>query len=80
MRYKVPTIFKIGSFGKEHYFMVEIVVDYLGKLVIIFLGELDGLLYALVIFVSLEFAPPFRLNTCPAILVQKELQKRLLFF
>ena len=55
MRYKVPTIFKIGSFGKEHYFMVEIVVDYLGKLVIIFLGELDGLLYALVIFVVLDY-------------------------
>lgn len=84
MRYKVPTIFKIGSFGKEHYFMVEIVVDYLGKLVIIFLGELDGLLYALVIFVVLDYitgiCAPFRLNTCPAILVQKELQKRLLFF
>lgn len=37
------------------YFMVEIVVDYLGKLVIIFLGELDGLLYALVIFVVLDY-------------------------
>ena len=35
--------------------MVEIVVDYLGKLVIIFLGELDGLLYALVIFVVLDY-------------------------
>lgn len=29
--------------------MVEIVVDYLGKLVIIFLGELDGLLFGRVV-------------------------------
>lgn len=32
-----------------------LLVDYLGKLVIIFLGELDGLLYALVIFVVLDY-------------------------
>lgn len=53
--FHLPDLEKLGSFGKEHYFMVEIVVDYLGKLVIIFLGELDGLLYALVIFVVLDY-------------------------
>lgn len=64
--------------------MVEIVVDYLGKLVIIFLGELGWLLYALVIFVVLDYitgiCAAIQAKHLSAILVQKELQKRLLFF
>ena len=50
--------------------MVEIVVDYLGKLVIIFLGELDGLLYALVIFVVLDYIT----GICAAIQAKRKRQ------
>ena len=35
--------------------MLNIILNYLGKIISFFLGELDGLLYALVIFVILDY-------------------------
>ena len=65
--------------------MLNIILNSLGKIISFFLGELDGLLYALVIFVILDYITGVCVaiqiqKGCPAILVRKELRKKVAIF